>query len=75
MSDPTHITPACDADSRDVIALIESIYGEYGEVMFLGGADADLEAIERTYRQAGGEFWVCRDGGGRLVAASLREEN
>ena len=65
--DAINITPGRDTDSQDVIALISSIYAEYGEVMFLQGADADLAAIERTYRHAGGEFWVCRDADGQLV--------
>ena len=73
-----NITPGRDADSQDVIALIDAVYGEYGEVMFLEGADADLVAIERTYRHAGGEFWVCRDADGRLagtVAVKLHADS
>ena len=64
----TNIMPGRDSDSREVIALIEEIYGEYGEVMFTEGADGDLLAIEETYRAHGGEFWVCRDGAGQLAA-------
>ena len=67
-SSAVNIMPGRDSDSREVIALIEAIYGEYGEVMFTEGADGDLLAIEATYRARGGEFWVCRDGGGRLAA-------
>lgn len=61
------IAPATDSDSRDVIELIDEVYREYGEVMYLEGADADLAAIEETYRARGGEFWVCRAGDGELA--------
>lgn len=63
-----NIMPGRDSDSPDVIALIDKVYREYGEVMFLEGADGDLLAIEQTYRAGGGEFWVCRDAGGNLIA-------
>jgi len=66
-ADTVNIMPGRDSDSPEVVALIEEIYGEYGEVMFLEGADGDLVAIEETYRGHGGEFWVCRDGAGQLV--------
>jgi len=61
------ITLATDNDSRDVIAMIDEIYREYDDVIFLEGADADLLAITETYRGQGGEFWICRSAEGELA--------
>jgi len=70
------IAPAADSDSREIIALIDEIFREYGDVIFLEGADADLLAIEEIYRAGGGEFWVCRADDGELAgAAGVRVDN
>src|SRR5207247_7780440 len=41
-----------------VLALIGSVFAEYGLTFDPAGYDADLTRIETKYRDAGGEFWV-----------------
>lgn len=58
--DTLQLRPYRPADRDAVIALIERIYGEYGERMWLQDADKDLLDIPRHY--AGGQFCVLADG-------------
>ena len=44
------IRTATNADSEEIIALISSIYDEYGEVMYTDGADKDLLDINHHYQ-------------------------
>ena len=48
-------------DSPQIIALIDSVYGEYDDTVCLEGAEKDLLDIEGSYRHVGGEFWVLID--------------
>ncbi|MEZ5299832.1 MAG: hypothetical protein R3F11_04070 [Verrucomicrobiales bacterium] len=57
------LRPATNADSAAVTALIDSVYQEYGEILFLEGADADLLDIDGRYAAKGGAFVVWVEGG------------
>jgi putative acetyltransferase len=57
------LRPATRHDVDALVALIDGVYREYGDRIFLEGADADLLDIDRYYRAAGGEFVVLDDGG------------
>ena len=57
------IRPATPADVAPLIALIDRVYREYGDVIYLEGADGDLLDIDRFYRAQGGEFVVLDDAG------------
>jgi GNAT superfamily N-acetyltransferase len=46
-----------------ILALIGSIFAEYGLTFDPAGYDADLNRIETKYREAGGDFWVLEDDG------------
>ena len=46
-----------------VLALIGSIFAEYGLTFDPTGYDADLTRIETKYREAGGDFWVLENDG------------
>ena len=46
-----------------VLALIGSIFAEYGLTFDPAGYDADLTRIQTTYRDAGGDFWVLENDG------------
>ncbi|MCA9562088.1 MAG: GNAT family N-acetyltransferase [Myxococcales bacterium] len=46
------------SDAEQIIALIGSIYQEYGERIMLGDADKDLTDIEANYPDVGGDFVV-----------------
>ena len=58
-----NIRPATTADVNALVALIDGVYREYGDQIFLEGADADLLDIDAAYRAPGGEFVVLDDGG------------
>ncbi|MEQ8786196.1 MAG: GNAT family N-acetyltransferase [Pirellulaceae bacterium] len=51
------------SDVSGVIALIDGVYREYGDVICLEKADGDLLEIEARYRLRGGEFVVLDDQG------------
>ncbi len=57
---PLSLRVARDADSAKMIRLVGEVLQEYGETICLspGGAEADLQEIERSYLDAGGCFWV-----------------
>jgi len=52
---------ATNQDSPELIALIDTVYREYGEVMHTAGADSDLLEIEGRYSGQGGDFVVLED--------------
>jgi putative acetyltransferase len=52
------LRPATVADQPGLIALIDSVYGEYGDRVCLEGAEADLLDVESNYRGRGGELVV-----------------
>lgn len=56
-----NLRPATPADVKSLVALIDGVYREYGDVIFLEGADADLLDVDRYYRAQGGEFVVLDD--------------
>jgi putative acetyltransferase len=58
-----NIRPATPADAAALVALIDGVYREYGDRIFLAGADADLLDIDAYYRAPGGEFVVLDDDG------------
>ena len=60
---------ATDADSDALVALIGSVYDEYGEVMFTEDADSDLLDVESRYAGCGGAFVVLENGAGDVVAS------
>ena len=45
-------------DRTKIISLIDQIFREYHDQVFLEGAEKDLTALPDIYRDAGGEFWV-----------------
>jgi putative acetyltransferase len=57
------VRPATSADVAPLVTLIDGVYREYGDRIFLEGADADLLDIDGYYRQPGGEFVVLDDAG------------
>ncbi len=63
------LRPATDADSAALVAMIASIYGEYGETIFTEGADSDLLDIEGRYAGRGGAFVVLEGAGGEIVGS------
>ncbi len=52
---------ATNHDSPALIALIDAVYREYGEVMHTAGADSDLLEIEERYCGRQGDFVVLED--------------
>ena len=46
-----------------ILALIGSVFAEYGLTFDPSGYDADLTRIEMKYRDAGGDFWVLEEDG------------
>ena len=52
------IRRARNADSESIIALVGEVYREYGDRIFLEGADRDLLDIEGHYHARNGEFVV-----------------
>jgi GNAT superfamily N-acetyltransferase len=57
------IVPFEERHVRAVLALIGSIFAEYGLSFDPEGYDADLTRIATTYRGAGGDFWVLEHDG------------
>ena len=55
------IRPASAADQEGIVSLIDRVFGEYGDKVFLRGADADLLDIQSHYVGAGGAFVVLDD--------------
>lgn len=66
-----NIRPARSTDASDIVALIDAVYREYGDAVFLDGADGDLLDIEGCYHGAGGAFVVLDDGALRGTHAVL----
>jgi len=56
------LRPASNQDSDAVTKMISDVYDEYGEQLFLEGADADLLDIESSYAGRGGACVVLHDG-------------
>jgi len=54
---------AVPEDRDAIMALIDSVYSEYGDRLFPAGADRDLLDIAGHYFQAGGAFVVLDDAG------------
>ncbi len=59
---PLILRPATAADAPQIIALVDSVYQEYGDRVCLDDADSDLLAAHEHYAQLGGEFVVLTDG-------------
>ncbi len=55
--------PATNQDSQQIIEFIDTVYREYGDKIFLEGADQDLLRIEASYKDKGGDFRVLEIGG------------
>ncbi len=55
------IRRATSADVVGVVALIDAVYREYGELLCLEGADSDLLTAHESYAARGGEFVVLTD--------------
>jgi len=49
-------------DGPALIELVDGVYREYGDQIFLEGADADLLDIEAAYQRRGGAFVVLEEG-------------
>jgi GNAT superfamily N-acetyltransferase len=56
------IVPLEPRHVEGVLALIGSIFAEYGLTFDPMGYDNDLHHIDEKYRGAGGDFWVLTDG-------------
>ncbi|RUT02538.1 hypothetical protein DSM106972_060160 [Dulcicalothrix desertica PCC 7102] len=54
-------------DQEAIIKMIDYIYREYGDKIYLEGADSDLLDIEANYLQDG-EFWVEQASTGQIIA-------
>ncbi len=52
------IRRAYNSDSARIISLIADVYREYGDEIYLEGADKDLVDIEGYYRQVSGDFVI-----------------
>ena len=52
------IRKATNADCKGIIALIDSVLGEYNDSVCLDDAEADLLDLETNYFAKGGAFWV-----------------
>ncbi|MEQ1904562.1 MAG: GNAT family N-acetyltransferase [Pirellulaceae bacterium] len=59
---------ATKADQPQIIALIDGVYTEYGEIICLEDADKDLLDIDGYYFARGGSFWVLEQAG-RIVGS------
>jgi putative acetyltransferase len=55
------LRPFTPSDREGIIALIDGVYREYGDQIFLENADADLLDIQKCYLDAGGAFIVLAD--------------
>ncbi len=47
-----------DVYKHELILLIDEIYHEFGDKIYLEGFDKDLLDIDSNYTQKGGKFWV-----------------
>jgi putative acetyltransferase len=52
------LRPATAADTQQIIALVDSVYREYGDRICLDDADSDLLTAHDHYARLGGEFVV-----------------
>ncbi len=57
------IVAARPEDQPAVIALIDEVYREYGDRVFLQGAEADLQDLQKHYFSNDGIFWVVKVSG------------
>jgi putative acetyltransferase len=57
------LRPATAADIPGIVALIDSVYREYGDAVCLENADRDLPQAHTYYAEHGGAFVVLADGG------------
>ena len=62
------IRTGTNADSEALVALVDGVYREYGDEIYLEGYDSDLLDIEGSYRACGGEF-VVLEVDGKVVGA------
>ena len=58
-----HLRLAANTDHSQVATLVDSVYREYGDRLFLEGADGDLLDLEGNYAGRGGAFVVLDDEG------------
>lgn len=58
MARPPQLRDARSCDAPGIIALITSVYSEFGETMCLESGDKDLLHIDQVYWERGGAFWV-----------------
>ena len=64
MSTPApSIVPFAERHTPAVLALIGSVFAEYGMTFDPEGYDADLKKIAAKYLDAGGAFWVLEEDG------------
>jgi len=61
-----HLRPATNADSAAIISLVDGVYREYGDQIFLDGADSDLLDVEANYAGHGGQMVVLVDDSGQV---------
>ncbi len=54
-------------DSKQVVALIDSVYREYGDRVHLAGADADLTRLTEAYLHETGDFVVLLNAAADIV--------
>ncbi len=59
---------ATAADQSGIAALIDAVFREYDDQIWLSGCDSDLTDLEHHYFQPGGHFWVLADQG-RIVGS------
>ena len=52
------IRPGVRSDADALVALVDGVYREYGDEVYLEGYDRDLLDVEESYRAKGGEFVV-----------------
>ena len=57
------IRQAFNSDSARIISLIDDVYREYGDKIYLEGADKDLVDIEGYYREVSGDFVILERNG------------
>ena len=58
-----HIRPYRREDHGGVVATVRATYADLAYTMDFAAFDRDLEDIEMSYRDGGGEFWVLDDHG------------
>ena len=59
---------ATSDDQPGIIALIDAVFREYDDQIWLEGCDADLADLDGNYFRPGGHFWVLDDAG-RIVGS------